>query len=67
MIKKERDEKRAARAAARQRKLEARIPRDWDRAIREDTRRKFDHFCRREFRQSLDEVIQAVREKNGRA
>ena len=67
MTKAEREEKRALRAAARQRKVELRIARDWGRAIREDIRRKLDHFCRREFRQSLDQVVQAMREKNGRA
>ena len=67
MTKAEREEKRALRAEARQRKLELHIARDWGRAIREDIRilRKLDH--RREFRQSLDQVVQAMREKNGRA
>ena len=65
MTKAEREQKRASRVAARQYKLEVRIQRDWDRAIREDRKRTTDRFCRRELGMSLEECIEAVHYKNG--
>jgi hypothetical protein len=61
----DREAKRAAKAVAKQRALEARILRDWDRAIREDRRRTIDRFCRRELGCSLEQCIEAVHRSSG--
>jgi hypothetical protein len=61
MTRADRDAKRILKAAARAKKLEAKILRDWRSAVREDKRRTIDRFCHRNLGMSLEECIESVR------